>query len=294
MLCGVRNAIDTTLASLGSGLLLTVVLLTSATTLTACRSCVERQETGQYKHPLSCAGRTRDYTYLVYKPPGFEAPENADRRWPLLVYLTGFLTSGHDVTRLPDGDPPEEIEKGRDFPMVVLSPMTPTFGERWSPALVMGLVDEAIARYRVDPYRVYLTGVSTGANGVWSTAISYPERIAAILPVCGWGSPHGVERMKDVPVWAFHGGLDFVVWPPFHKRMVRAHQAAGGTARWTTVPWRCHNIWSGVYCRQDIYDWLLAQSKSASRASDENAAASHLPDQQPPPRIRPRSSARSR
>lgn len=259
MLSAVRTPLDTP-GTLRRAVVAGFLLL--ACVAAGCRCCVERQEAAQYRHPMGCSGQKRTYTYLVYKPPGFDDPAHAETRWPLMVYLTGALTTGHDVTRQPDGDPPEEIEKGRDFPMVIVSPMTPTFGERWNPAVVIGLIDEVIALYRVDPDRVYLSGTSVGANGIWSTAITYPERIAALLSVSGWGSPRGVERMRDVPVWAFHGALDFVVWSPFHKRMARAHRAAGGQTRWTTIPWRCHNIWSCVYARQDIYDWLLAQRKT--------------------------------
>ena len=44
---------------------------------------------------LEPAGRpARTFHYGVYLPRGYDAPENADRRWPLLVYLPGCWSHG--------------------------------------------------------------------------------------------------------------------------------------------------------------------------------------------------------
>ena len=38
-------------------------------------------------------------------------------------------------------------------------------------------------KYRIDPNRVYLTGVSDGGYGINSMISLYPEKIAAAVPV---------------------------------------------------------------------------------------------------------------
>ncbi len=239
--------------------------IASLVALAGCRTLPpDRHARHVYRTRCSCATEPRTYEYLVHLPDGYEAGGQAATRWPLLVYLPGMFASGREKARPIRGGPPTEIEDGRDLPMIVLTPMTPTFLERWSPDLVVALIDHAIRAWHVDPARVYLTGVSIGGCGVWDVAQAYPERIAAAVPVAAWGSPRGIDRMVDVPVWAFHGGLDFVVPCALHARMVRAHRAAGGHARWTVLPGGFHWIWDDVYARDDLYRWLLAQRKGGS------------------------------
>lgn len=254
------------MGTLRSAALLASLLLV----LPGCLSDLHRHTQGHVDLPNAYRPGSRRYTYAVYVPPGFDDPARAAERWPLLLYFPGTLTFGHDVRRLASGDPPELVENGRDLPMVVLTPMTPKFWERWHPSVVMALVDHAIRRYRVDPDRVYLSGVSLGGVAAWDTAIAYPDRIAAIVPVAAWAHPQGIERMVDVPVWAFHGALDFAIPTSFQGELIERLRAAGGVPRFTVYPWGFHWVWGPTYAREDLYAWMLDQSlakrRSATRA----------------------------
>jgi predicted peptidase len=250
------------LGTLRSAALLATLLLV----LPGCLSDLHRHTQGHVDLPNACRPGSRRYTYAVYVPPGFDDPARAAERWPLLLYFPGTLTFGHDVRRLASGDPPELVENGRDLPMVVLTPMTPKFWERWHPSVVMALVDHAIRRYRVDPDRVYLSGVSLGGVAAWDTAIAYPDRIAAIVPVAAWAHPQGIERMVDVPVWAFHGALDFAIPTSFQGELIERLRAAGGEPRFTIYPWGFHWIWGPTYARDDLYAWMLDQSLAKRRS----------------------------
>jgi poly(3-hydroxybutyrate) depolymerase len=48
-----------------------------------------------------------------------------------------------------------------NFPFIVVSPQCPN-GEWWSNEILSALLDEVMAKYRVDSARVYLTGLSMG------------------------------------------------------------------------------------------------------------------------------------
>jgi len=241
------------------------VILAPLLLLAACRSEIRRHEEDPVEVRCNCGRSSRTFTTIVYEPPGFDDPARADERWPLLLYLPGTLTFGHDIHRLASGDPPEEIEKGRDFPMVVITAMATHYLERWHPRTILALIDHAIETYRVDPDRVYLTGVSIGGLAVWDTAIMYPERIAAIAPVASWGHPLGIERMVDVPVWAFHGAVDFAIPMGLHRLMIEDLRKAGGNPRWTVYPDGFHWIWERTYAREDLYAWMLDQSLAKRR-----------------------------
>ena len=50
--------------------------------------------------------------------------------------------------------------------------------------------------------KVYLTGLSMGGSGTWDTACHYPDRFAAIAPICGSGMPWRANYLNwPSPVW---------------------------------------------------------------------------------------------
>jgi predicted peptidase len=50
--------------------------------------------------------------------------------------------------------------------------------------------------------------MSMGGFGTWSLSLQFPELFAAIVPMCGGGVPVDAWKIKDIPVWAFHGAKD--------------------------------------------------------------------------------------
>ena len=92
--------------------------------------------------------------------------QDAEKRWPLLLFLHGITKRGDTLEELEllkaDG-PPMIVEGQPDFPFIVLSPQCPT-NSYWELELdaLDALLDDVLSTYAVDPYRVYLTGLSMG------------------------------------------------------------------------------------------------------------------------------------
>jgi len=120
-----------------------------------------------------------------------------------------------------------------------------------------GLLDEILASYKVDRDRVYLTGLSMGGFGTWALAAAHPERFAAIVPICGGGNPADAGRLKDLPIWVFHGAKDRAVPLERSEVMVNAIRKAGGSPKFTVYPEAGHDSWTGAYTDPELYKWLL-------------------------------------
>jgi predicted peptidase len=200
--------------------------------------------------------------YLLYLPPDYG--KDPQKKWPLLVFLHGMGERGNNLNDVKVHGPPKEIARGRVLPFVVVSPQCPS-GEWWRPDVVMALTDEIIARYNCDPDRVYLTGLSMGGFGTWETAIAYPDRFAAIAPVCGGGNPFRAPELKNVAVWAFHGALDRAVPPSQTENMVGVLKQAGGNPRYTRYPQAEHDSWTVTYANRELYAWLLEQKRGGNK-----------------------------
>lgn len=213
--------------------------------------------------------KTLAMQYLLYFPPDYTA--DAGRRWPLLVFLHGSGERGNDLRRAAIHGPPKHIAAGRHYPFIVATPQCPA-DRWWDHEVVFALIDELVLRHRIDPDRIYLTGLSMGGFATWGMAMERPDYFAAIAPVCGGGNRHQATRLKDLPVWAFHGAEDMVVPPERSQELVEAIRAAGGQPRLTIYPGVGHNSWDPAYDDPTLYTWLRAQ-----RRGQPPAPETHIP-----------------
>ncbi|HUW20666.1 MAG TPA: prolyl oligopeptidase family serine peptidase [Sedimentisphaerales bacterium] len=68
-------------------------------------------------------------------------------------------------------------------------------------------------------------------------------------------------RLKNVPVWAFHGAKDEIIPVNESEEMVAAVNACGGNAKLTVYPDAEHNAWTPTYRNKELYDWFLKHRK---------------------------------
>lgn len=129
----------------------------------------------------------------------------------------------------------------------------------WTMALVFDVLDGLVAKGGVDTDRIYITGLSMGGYGTFDGVCRRPEFFAAAMPVCGGGDPKQAGKIKDLPMWVFHGGKDKVVPPEMSRAMVDAVKAAGGTPKYREYPEAGHDSWSATYSDPEVWTWLFGQ-----------------------------------
>ena len=201
--------------------------------------------------------RGQSCLYWVTLPKGYGTEQ---KKWPLIIYLHASNLQGHDLSMIGTPIPPDVDEIENDFPFVVLTPQCPEEYDAWPSDIVVELVDEMVKQYNVDARRVYVTGFSLGGRGTWSVAVDHPELFAAIVPVAGsYGHPERIGRIKNVPVWAFHGNRDNTVAFAPVRDMVEDLKESGGNVRFTIYEGASHGIKGRAYSTRELYEWLLKQ-----------------------------------
>ena len=204
--------------------------------------------------------------YLLHLPPGYKA--NTKKRWPLMIFLHGAGERGTNLSLVAKHGPPKVVKSKTDFPFILVSPQCPT-GERWDNETIMALRQHAIEKYRIDTNRVYLTGLSMGGFGSWSLGVTYPNKFAAIAPICGGGETIPIlladkrkqDQLKKLPVWAFHGAKDSAVKLEESEKMVNALKRIGSeNVQLTVYPEAQHDSWTETYDNPKLYDWFLSHS----------------------------------
>lgn len=211
--------------------------------------------------------KTVSADYLLFLPKGYEA--RGDKRWPLMLFLHGAGERGSDLKKVAANGPPKLVKYRPDFPFILVSPQCPT-NQTWSDETLLALLDQVIKKHKVDTNRVYLTGLSMGGYGTWSLGVKYPERFAAIAPICGGGETINVllssraksAALKSLGVWAFHGAKDPVVKLEESERMVAALKRAGvKEVELTVYPEAQHDSWTETYANEKLFDWFLQHSR---------------------------------
>ncbi len=199
------------------------------------------------------------YKYKIYLPKDYK--ENS-KEWPFVLFLHGSHRRGSDLQRLNGTIPAKFMVKDGELQFIVVAPLCPK-NENWECDSLDLFIDYLISDYPIDENRIYLTGISMGGFGTWELATAYPKRFAAIAPVCGGGDPDQAERLKDIPIWVFHGANDRVVSKRrYADPMVAAVRKHGGDVKYTVFKHTSHDIWRKVYTDYSLYEWFLEHERT--------------------------------
>lgn len=218
--------------------------------------------------------------YLEHVPADYDTT----KLYPAIIFLhgsgergTGSLT---DLARLAGAGIPKQIQNGNKMCFtnpatkvvecfIVLSPQTNKWSWRTEALL---FAKWALTKYRIDPSRLYITGLSMGGEGTWFSACftdNEPNIWAAIAPVCGRASYTDGQNVakKKISLWAFHGSADTSI--PLYSGLnpVLGFIGAGGSQRLTVYEGMGHYIWDKAYSptnqwhKPNVYEWFLSQKK---------------------------------
>ena len=208
--------------------------------------------------------------YLLFLPEGYS--NDSDKKWPLMLFLHGAGERGSDVNKVKVHGPPKIVQTKKDFPFIVVSPQCPA-NSWWKPYELTALLDQIQKDYKVDPDRVYLTGLSMGGFGTWELASQNPQRFAAIAPICGGGNPATARRMRDLPIWVFHGDADRTVPVAMSDEMVAALKKAGNDVKYTRYEGVDHDSWTKTYANEELYTWMLSHKRGEKKSAAAPAPA---------------------
>jgi len=166
-------------------------------------------------------------------------------------YIAGQVPKNEQWVNTPWGNAAHRMPKSPSRPM----------------ALALELIEKTMREFPVDPARVYVTGLSMGGYGTWDALQRRPDLFAAALPFCGGGDAHLAWKIRDVPIWAWHGDADGAVPVVRSREMVSALWSVDGRIRYTEVPGCGHGVWNVGYADAETFEWLFAQRRTGGDSS---------------------------
>lgn len=216
-------------------------------------------QTGFLEKKIEVEGRT--HRYVVYVPSGYDGRTPM----PAILFLHGAGERGDDGWKpVAVGLGPAIMLDAASWNFIVMFPQMPS-GKKMNwlefEPLLLGILDRTKKEYAVDEKRLYLTDLSMGGYGTWMLAAKHPDLFAAIAPICGGGLASDAAKLKDVPIWCFHGEEDRTVPLAASQRMVDAVRAAGGVPKLTVYKGVGHNSWDKAYREEKLAEWFLKHAK---------------------------------
>lgn len=211
--------------------------------------------------------------YLYYLPKDFQ--KTGTNRWPFMLFLHGAGERHSDLSRVAIHGPLKLVKQGQDFPFIIVAPLCNN-NQHWDNAPLLALVDHISKTLPVDEERIYATGLSMGGYGTWNLGLAYPERFAAIAPMCGGGQMidpivtrnDKPEAFLSLPVWAFHCQGDPTVPVGESTRMVEALKKLGCTdVQLTIYPRKEHDCWTEGYQNPELYKWFLSHTRQRAQGA---------------------------
>ena len=216
-----------------------------------------RQQTGVSFRKVNNPKGITDYVLQI--PASYNDQKTV--KWPVIIFLHGIGERGNDLNQVKNAGLAGKAAADPNFPFIVISPQCKT-DSWWDNPSLDALYADVLKQYNIDPQRIYLTGLSMGGYGTWDWAQNAPDKFAAIVPICGGGTPANACVLKSVPVWAFHNADDPTVSVYNSRDMVDALvKCCSNLVKYTENPTGGHDAWTKAYNDPALYDWIKAQKK---------------------------------
>ena len=219
--------------------------------------------------------RGKPLSYGLFVPPAYEP----DVALPLVVCLHGAGFTGDSYLER------WAARLGESHVLACPTSMAGTWWTRLSEELVFATIRSVRARYRVDPDRIYLTGMSNGGIGAWIIGMHHAPRFAAVAPMASGIDDvlyPFLENLRNTSLYVIHGAKDQIM-PVWLSRNVTNELARIGIAfTYREHEWSHPHAGGHFFPRQELpalVEWFDRQRRAPyPRRVTVVRDASHLMD----------------
>jgi predicted peptidase len=239
-----------------------------------------------------------EYKYRIYIP----ANRDPAQEIPVMLFLHGSGARSDDNQSQAAGfrDLVSEYRDRYSFAIVLPQCRPGTFWAGEMTEQAMAALEQTVKEVNGDESRLYLAGYSMGGYGTWQTAVTYPGKFAALVPIAGGIVPNGpvseedkailsprvraaadsadpydsfADAIGNTPVWIFHGAADDIVLAEGSRKMAEVLKARGNTnVNYTAFAGVGHGSLMKALTEPALYEWLAQQRLPANERAGPTGA----------------------
>ncbi len=224
--------------------------------------------------------------FLQFLPDGYAS--SGQLEYPLIISLHGIGEKGNNSTELSNVQCcgiPDYIRKGNKMrfswngkweSFIVLTPQLDKRFAVWQNFYVDELINYALRTLKVDPDRIFISGLSLGGGGCWSYAsssLSNARILAGIVPVvapCFVKDPCIIAE-AGLPVFALHALNDTIARSYCTSNTIKRINACDAKVTPNAVYYTDggHLVFQDrtydtghKFQNPNVYEWMLAQNRT--------------------------------
>lgn len=210
-----------------------------------------------------------------------EYNDSTRKNYPLICFIPGLGEVGTDASKMLINGPSKFVAEGHNMQFMVNGKLEKPIvislqpSAAWPGAYIINKkLDSLFARFRIDPLRVNVTGLSMGGwswnNFVDGYSDAYTNRITSIVSLSALEPDNTISNMRlfalaGGKMWGFEGNQDLRGMDKIRDTMNKYVPAAvrytvyqGGHCCWNTF----YNP-SWIENGESLYTWMLKQKKPA-------------------------------
>jgi predicted esterase len=215
----------------------------------------------------SCYHSNFSYDPNVNSPP---APKTATHRLLNNDHHVSIGGKQHLDARTLAGTkyPNDPTLAARAFQGFVLMPQMMNVWDSLNVQDVIRIVRLHCEKYKIDPNRIYIHGLSIGGYAVYEAIKRAPWLFAAALPMSAVTEAANIfkhnqqGKVAHLPLWIFQGGTDTNPTPSLTESTIAKFVNAGATPRYTKYASYGHAIWNKAYAETDFFSWMKSKNKA--------------------------------
>ncbi|MBM3982059.1 MAG: hypothetical protein FJ304_17710 [Planctomycetes bacterium] len=210
---------------------------------------------------VNAAGKSRAFRLVVPASVDLRAPA------PLVVAFHGMLIDSKDV--MPRYTKLDDLAAAKGFVLVYPEANGKAWGllpDKVSADLAFfdALLADVRAKYRIDPARVYVLGMS---NGGYFAHLVARERAHTVAACAAHSGPLGLETLLGVraarkfPVMIVHGDRDPVLSVAFARENRDKYAREGHEVKYVEVPGLGHEWATGAGINEQLWEFFAGHPK---------------------------------
>lgn len=223
---------------------------------------------------ISLWKRSGTYDSAVFLPADYGADPH--RVYPMILSLHGLggsvLNTAHTAV---GGEKTGFIKQvwgttlAKKFPAIVVAPNWAPAGSTssglWNHSQLRQTILDAVKKYKVDPDRIVVTGLSAGSIATQELIKNSRDLLAGAMPAAYAPVVSDACQMSDLPVWVFgntsDGYFNHTSWSAYETKV---QNCSNFTHDFTLTVYEStcgHGCWDSHWAKPEVQDWLINQSR---------------------------------